>query len=106
VKGEFAMSATPTEAAIVISLTDLENLLRRVVREAVREEIARLLRRPTSVLDDWRHEGPDDPEGDEELLVGALALLEQYKDDPDAWMSWEEFKAELASTEITGELSD
>lgn len=100
------MSAAPTETAIIINLTDLESLLRRIVREAVREEMARLLRRPPSVLNDWRHEGPNDPDGDEELAADALALLEQYQDNPDAWMSWEDFKTELASAKTAGELSD
>src|SRR5262245_21956454 len=100
------MSATPTEATITISLTDFENLLRRIVRETVREEMARLLRRPTPILEDWRHEGPEDPEGDEELTADALALLEQYQDDAAAWMSWEEFKAELTRAEAAGELPD
>jgi hypothetical protein len=96
------MSATPTEADVVISLADLENLIRRVVRE----EITRLLRRPASILEDWRHEGPTDPAGDEELLADALVLLEQYQDDPEALMNWEDFKVELARAEAAGELPD
>jgi hypothetical protein len=96
------MSATPTEADVVISLTDLENLIRRVVRE----EITRLLRRPTSILEDWRQEGPTDPADDEELLADALVLLEQYQDDPEALMNWEDFKVELARAEAAGELPD
>ena len=97
------MSATTPQAAISISLTDLEALIRRVMRE----ELARLLRaRAPSILDDWSQEGPDDPTGDEELLAEALAVLEQHKDDPDAWMKWEDFKAELARAEAAGELPD
>ena len=57
-----------------------------------------------SILDDWSQEGPDDPAGDEELLAEALAILEQYENDPDAWVSWEDFEAELARTEAAGEL--
>jgi hypothetical protein len=86
VKGECTKSATATEAAITISLTDLENLIRRVVREAVREELACVAPSPApSILDDWSHEGPDDPAGDEELLNEALAMLEEYGDKPETW---------------------
>jgi hypothetical protein len=97
------MSATTNEVAITISLTDLENLVRRVVRE----ELARLLRAPaTSILDDWSHEGPDDPAGDEILLREALAMLKEYGDKPETWMKWEDFEAELARAEASGELPD
>ncbi len=75
---------------------ELENLIRRIVRE----ELARLLRSPVrSVLDDWRHEGPEDPEGDEQLAADALALLEKYENTPEAWMNWEDFKAELGGAQ-------
>ena len=51
-----------TQAAITISLADLENLIRRVVREVMQEELSHLPRAPVaSILDDWSQEGPDDP---------------------------------------------
>jgi len=100
------MSATVNQANITISLTDLENLIRRVVREVVHEEIARLPRpsAAVSILDDWSQEGPDDPEGDEELLQGALAVLKEYGDKPETWMSLEDFEAKLDKAEARGEL--
>jgi len=99
------MSATATEAAITISLTDLENLIRRVVREAVREELACVAPSPApSILNDWSHEGPDDPAGDEELLNEALAMLEEYGDKPETWAKWEDFETELDKAEAGGEL--
>ncbi|HKZ84423.1 MAG TPA: hypothetical protein VJ793_12280 [Anaerolineae bacterium] len=99
------MSTTATEAAIIINLTDLENLIRRVVREAVREELTRLLRTPDrSVLDYWEHEGPDDPAGDEQLLAEALTLIQQYEKNPEGWKTLEVFEAELAEAEATHEL--
>ncbi len=99
------MSTTAAEAAIVINLTDLENLIRRVVREAVREELTRLLRTPDrSILDYWEHEGPDDPAGDEQLLAEALVLIQQYEENPEGWKTLEEFEAELAEAEAAHEL--
>lgn len=90
-----------TETTIPLSMVDLEALMRRVVRE----ELQRLARmRPTSIVDDWRHEGPDDPAGDQELLSEALAVLDQYANDSDAWRSWDDFKAELERAEASGEL--
>ncbi len=82
-----------------ISLTDLEAMIRRVVREE-------LDRRLPSIIDDWSQEGPDDPAGDEELLADALIVLEQYKDKPEAWTKWEDFETELDNAEATGELPD
>jgi hypothetical protein len=71
----------------------------------VREELTRLLRAPVrSILEDWRQEGPDDPAEDELLLREALAVLQGYEDQPDAWMNWEDFEAELDRAEAAGEL--
>jgi hypothetical protein len=90
------MDASVAEAAITISLTDLENLIRRVVHEVVHEELVHLSRTSTlSILDDWSQEGPDDPAGDEELLTDALVMSQQYKESKEGWKSWEDFKAEL-----------
>ena len=99
------MSATMPQAAITISLTDLENLIRRVVREVVHEELSRLPRTPaTPILDDWSQEGPDDSAGDEQLLHEAMAVLEEYGDKPETWTKWEDFEAELDRAEASGEL--
>ena len=38
------------------------------------------------------------------LLKDALALLEEYGNKPESWMSWEEFEAELDRAEAAGEL--
>ena len=99
------MSATMTQATITISLTDLENLIRRVVREVVREELSRLPRTAApSILDDWSQEGPDDPKGDKELLTEALTMIEEYEKHPEGWKTLEEFEAELAQAESAHEL--
>jgi hypothetical protein len=91
------------QATITLTPADLEALIRRIVRE----EIGRLLDQPArSILDDWKQEGPDDPEGDAVLLREALAVLHEYGDKPDAWMSWEDFEAELDRAEAAGELPD
>lgn len=95
------MSANQPQTTISLSPADLERLIRRVVRE----EISRLLKAPVrSLLEDQQQEGPDDPAGDDLLLADALAVLQQYEDTPDAWMSWEDFEAELDKAEAAGEL--
>ncbi len=98
------MGKTTPQATITISLTDLEALIRRVVQEAVHEEFVRLLRGTS--LEGRTHEGPEDPEGDAELLAEALIMSRQYRDAPDEWKDWEDFKAELKKAESGGELSD
>jgi hypothetical protein len=87
-----------------ISVAELEALIRRVVRE----ELARLVQQqaPDSILDDWSHEGPEDPEGDQELLEEVLEQLEREKTRPAVRISWEKAQAELARAEAAGELSD
>jgi len=101
------MSTTAKKLTVAISPADLEKLIRRVVREVVREELSHLAHVPaSSILDDWDQEGLEDPAGDEELLAEALAALEQCKDDPDAWVRWEDLKEELTRAEATGELPD
>lgn len=83
-----------SQTMITLSPTDLESLIRRVVHE----EITHLLQTPVrSILENWEHEGPNDPKGDEVLLGQALAVLEQYGNKPDAWTSWEKFERELES---------
>jgi hypothetical protein len=93
------------EAQTTVSLSpaQLEQLIRRIVRE----EVSRLLQpSKSSVLDDWSHEGPDDPAGDAELLQEALEVVRQRKQSPEAALGWEEFKAELRAAEAAGELPD
>jgi len=92
-----------TQTTVSLSPAEFEQLVRRIVREEVSQLLAPS--RP-SVLDDWSHEGPEDPEGDAELLQEALAVIEQRKRDPEAAVGWEEFKAELRSAEAAGELPD
>jgi len=89
------------QTTVTLSTNELQGLVRRVVRE----ELTRLLRAPVhSILEDWRQEGPDDPAEDELLLREALAVLQGYEDQPEAWMSWEDFEAELDRAEAAGEL--
>ena len=96
-EGEFAVNQTTG----TLNPSELEVLVRRVVRE----ELTRLLRAPVrSILEDWRQEGPNDPAEDELLLSEALAVLQRHKDQPDTWMNWEDFEAELDRAEAAGEL--
>lgn len=88
-----------------LTLDEMEAMIRRVVSEAVHEEFARLLASlPGSVVNNWAHEGEDDPAGDALLLAEALAERERYHTDPAAWSDWETFKAELKAAEAAGEL--
>jgi hypothetical protein len=85
----------------------MESLIRRVVKEAIHEEFARMISQsPSSMVDDWIHEGPDDPEGDRLLLAEALAESERYRADPQEHLDWGAFKAELKEAEAAGELPD
>lgn len=89
------------QTTVTLSPNELQVLVRRVVRE----ELTRLLRAPVrSILEDWRQEGPDDPAQDELLLREALVVLQGYEDQPEAWMNWEDFEAELDRAEAAGEL--
>lgn len=88
-----------------LSLDEMEALIRRVVKEAVHDEFTAILRRrPAKIVDDWTHEGPDDPAGDEALLADALALRDHYQTHPDEWLDWDAFLAELRAAEAAGEL--
>lgn len=90
---------TPTSKSLVtISLTDLEMLIRRAVREVVREELAHLSHvapATPSILDDWSHEGPDDSAGDQELLAEALLMSQKYKENQEGWQDWASFKVDM-----------
>jgi hypothetical protein len=90
------LSGTPrqtiAESQISISWLDLENLLRRVVREELSRASGSSAR---SILNDWNHEGADDPAGDATLMREAVAVLDKYGDKPDTWVRWEDFEAEI-----------
>lgn len=89
------MSMATPQFTTTLSLTEMESLIRRVVKEAVHEEFARVLQQlPSSLVDDWAHEGPDDPEGDRLLLAEALAESERYRTHPQERLDWETFKKE------------
>ena len=90
-------------AEVAINLTELETLIRRVVREEVTRAIQESGR---SILDDWGQEGPDDEEGDEELLAEALVMSERIKANQTPLEDWEDFKRELKVAEAAGELPD
>ncbi len=101
------MSSAAPQFNTTLSLSEMEALIRRVVREAVHEELTTILRQtPVSLLEDWTHEGPADPEGDRVLLAEALTLREQYRTDRQEWVDLEVFKAELTAAEAAGELPD
>lgn len=101
------MSVTTPQFTTTLSLNEMESLIRRVVKEAVHEEFARMMQQlPSSIVDDWTQEGPDDPEGDRLLLAEALAESERYRAHPQEHMDWESFKAELREAEAAGELPD
>ncbi|HEX9732559.1 MAG TPA: hypothetical protein VGG06_11300 [Thermoanaerobaculia bacterium] len=88
---------------VTLDRRDLEDMVRRMVKE----ELGRHLH-PSAlpVADDWRHEGPEDPEGDTKLLREALATLERHRDRPAAWVDWEDARTELDRAEAAGELPD
>jgi len=99
------MSAASPQFRTTLSLTEMEELIRRVVRETVHEELARLLRQaPASISEDWTHEGPAESADDQRLLAEAQEQLEHYQAQPEAWMAWGAFKAELIAAEAAGEL--
>ena len=81
-----------TTTPLPSSVEELEALIRRVVRQ----ELGALLERTR--IETERE--------DEALARDALAILEAERDRPEAWISWEEAKAELARAEAAGELPD
>jgi hypothetical protein len=88
-------------------MAEVEALIRRAVKEAVHEELARFLEQvPASLVEDWTHEGPDDPTGDRALLAEAQSERERYRADPEAWQDWDAFKAELKEAREAGALPD
>ncbi len=88
------------EKMVTISLSELEALVWRValaiirdeirdelrvesrdaVRAAVCEEMKRAFGTPLrKLMEEWEHQGPYDPEGDDLLLADALEIIEKYK---------------------------
>ncbi len=59
-----------------------------------------------SILDDWQHQGPENPAADEALLEEALELSREFSDAPEQLLDLEDFRREIARTEATGELPD
>ena len=101
------MSVASPQFSTTLSLSEMEALIRRAVKEAVHEEFARVLRQASvSVVENWTHEGPSDPADDQLLLAEALAECERYRTDPEVWMDWDAFKAELRAAEAGGESPD
>lgn len=90
-------------ATLTIKMADLERLIRRVVRDVVREELSRQSR-ATYLVNDWSHEGPDDLDGDEQVLHESLTVLEEYGAKPETWIKWDDLEAELDKAEDAGEL--
>ena len=78
---------------ISIPLSELEALLRRVVREEVHNELAHLL----NPLDDLTHDGPEDAAADAALLAEALGESERHRQNPEGWQNWQSFKAQLTA---------
>lgn len=88
-----------------LTVSELEALIRRVVRE----ELSQLLQTVPSVVADWSHEGPDDAEDDEVLLQEVLVEIAREKLsslDASERISLEAFRVELARAEAAGELPD
>lgn len=87
------MQVTHPSAMVTISVTEFDMLIRRAVREAVPDELKRLLRTDaTEMVDDWTQEGVEDEEGDKVLLTEALQVLNEREKDKSAWQSWEQYK--------------
>ncbi len=90
------MNAHPKGTLSNVQLGDLEQIIRTAVRQEVQAEFARLLHTPSPiVLEYWLHEGPEDEIGDEELVTEALEMLQVYQSDKSAWISLDDFEAEL-----------
>lgn len=90
------MNAHPKGTLSNVQLGDLEQIIRTAVRQEVQAEFARLLHTPSPiVLEYWLHEGPEDESGDEELVTEALEMLQVYQSDKSAWISLDDFEAEL-----------
>ena len=78
---------------ISIPLSELETLLRRIVREEVHKELAQLL----TALGDFSTEGGEDQSADAALLAEALEESERQHQNPEGWQDWRAFRAQLAA---------
>lgn len=97
------MNSAAPQFSTTLSLAEMEAFIRRVVREAMHEEFARVLPQSIgSIVDDWSQEGPEDSAGDQLLLAEALAERERYRTDSQDWQDWDEFKTELRTAEAEG----
>jgi hypothetical protein len=86
-------TTAPVDPVVSMTRSELESLIRRVVREELRRALH------ADILNDWSHEGPDDPEGDEIIAREALAQIEEIQRDPSRLIKWDDFKKELAQKE-------
>ncbi|MCS7288535.1 MAG: hypothetical protein RMJ55_15560 [Roseiflexaceae bacterium] len=92
------MCSYQDQTIITLSREELEALLRRVVREG----LTRLLKaQPLSPLDDWGHEGPDDPDGDTALLAEAQDQIERERTAPSPRIDRERARDVLANSHIS-----
>lgn len=84
-------TAPAPSLTLTLSLAELEQLLRRIVREE---------------LDRMRDAALDDPVEEAALVAEILAELEYEKTHPPTLIAWEDVKAELDRAEAAGELPD
>ncbi len=84
--------ADSTATPLPSSTEELEALVRRVLRE----ELAVLVERSRMEIE----------REDEILAREAAAIWQADGDRPEAWMDWEDAKAELLRAEAAGELPD
>ncbi len=101
------MNSAAPQFNTTLTLAELEALIRRVAKEVIQEELARVLPQSLdSIVDDWSQEGAGDSAGDDLLPAEALAERAQYQTDTKEWQDWDEFKTELRTAEATAELPD
>ena len=90
------MSSAAPQVNTTLSLTELEALIRRAVKEAVHEEFARVLRQaPASTVENGSHEGPSDPAGVQLVLAETLPERDRYRTNPEVGIVWGAFKKEV-----------
>ena len=94
-------SAPAAQTTITLSVADLEQMIRRVVREEISHALRAVAPNP---VDDLSHEGPDDPAGDAILLKEALEAIARLEQGLETTVPWGEFKADLERAEAAGEL--
>ena len=101
------MNSAAPQFNTTLTLAELEALIRRVGKEVIQEELARVLPQSLgSIVDDWSQGGPGDSAGDDLLLAEELAERAQYQTDTKEWQDWDEFKTELRTAESAAELPD